>query len=287
MKLGVLCSGNLGLYLLKQLVSRYTISFVFTDFGSKGIIDYCESQELPVFVGNPRKIDTKEFLSTTSCDVLLSVNYLFIIEEELINFPKKCAINVHGSLLPKYRGRTPHVWAIINNEKITGITAHLIDSGCDTGDIVEQIQVDISLEDTGASILNKFNELYLSAITSVLSKIEKDQLAPKPQDHSKATYFGKRTPEDGIINWNWHKERIFNWVRAQAHPYPGAFTYANGRKLTIDSISFTEDGFDYTIANGTVISTYPIKVKTPNGVVMINSHRETFDDLVPTKTILE
>jgi len=287
MNLGVLCSGNLGLEVLKQLASEYPISFVFTDSGSKGVIDYCESQDFPIFIGNPRKLNTKEFLSARSCDVLLSVNYLFIIEEELINFPKKYAINVHGSLLPKYRGRTPHVWAIINNEKKTGITAHLIDLGCDTGDILEQIEVEISSQDTGSSILNKFNELYLPLIKSVLNKIENNQVVPKPQNHTKATYFGKRTPEDGMIDWNWQKERIFNWVRAQAFPYPGAFTYANGRKLTIDRISYTEDGFDYQIPNGTVLSVDPFKVKTPNGVILINSYRETFDDLIRRKTILE
>jgi methionyl-tRNA formyltransferase len=287
MKLGVLCSGNLGLHVLKQLASKHPISFVFTDSGSNGVIDYCKSQGLPIFIGNPRNLSTKEFLSSSSCDVLLSVNYLFIIEDELITFPKKYAINIHGSLLPKYRGRTPHVWAIINNEKKTGITAHLIDSGCDTGDIVEQIEVDISLEDTGASILNKFNELYLPLIKSVLDKIQVNQIAPKPQDHSKATYFGKRTPEDGMINWSWQKERIFNWVRAQAYPYPGAFTYANGTKLTIDSVSYTEDGFDYQTPNGAVISINPLKVKTPNGVVLIKSHRESIEDLVSTKTVLE
>lgn len=286
--LGVLCSGNLGANVLKQLSSNYQISFVFTDSGSKSIIDYCESKKFPIFIGNPRKVDPKEFLISKSCDILLSVNYLFIIKEDLINYPKKYAINVHGSLLPKYRGRTPHVWAIINNERKTGITAHLIDSGCDTGDVVDQVEIEISYEDTGASILKKFNELYLPLIKSVLNKIENNQIFPKPQDHSKATYFGKRTPADGMIDWNWQKERIFNWVRALAHPYPGAFTYVDGKKLTIDRISFTEDGFDYQIPNGMVLSVNPIKVKTPNGIIQINSFRETFDDIIiPRKTILK
>jgi methionyl-tRNA formyltransferase len=224
MILGILCSGHLGLQVLKQLAAEYRISFVFTDFNSKEISEFCAAKGFPIFIGNPRKSNLEEFLSTRSCDVMLSINYLFLIEEYLINFPKKYAINVHGSLLPKYRGRTPHVWAIINNEKKTGVTAHLIDSGCDTGDILEQIEVEISTEDTGATILNKFNVLYYPLIKSVLHKIEINQIAPIPQDHSKATFFGKRTPEDGQIDWNWQKERIYNWVRAQAKPYPGAFT---------------------------------------------------------------
>lgn len=287
MTLGVLCSGNLGLQVLRQLSHEYSISFVFTDFGSHEIMDFCKAIELPVFIGNPRKHNTQEFLSSKICDVLLSVNYLFIIKEDLINLPRMYAVNIHGSLLPKYRGRTPHVWAIINNEKKTGITAHLIDSSCDTGDIVEQIEVAISSDDTGSSILNKFNDLYLSIIKSVLDKIENNKLLPIPQDHSKATYFGKRTSEDGWIDWNWQKERINNWVRAQAYPYPGAFTYANGKKLIIDSISFSDDGFDYQMVNGTVLSINPLKVKTSNGVIILNSCREKFDDIVPITTILK
>ena len=286
MNLGVLCSGNLGLQVLKQLAAEYHIEFVFTDSGTTGVIEYCESQGFPIFIGNPRKKNYREFLSSKSCDVILSINYLFIIEKELINFPKRYSINLHGSLLPKYRGRTPHVWAIINNENKTGVTAHLMDSGCDTGDIVEQIEVEISIEETGASILDKFNKLYFPLIKSVLNKIQHNQIDPVPQNHSKATFFGKRTPEDGKIDWNWQKERILNWVRAQSNPYPGAFTYINEKKLTIDNISFTDDGFDFQIANGTILSIVPLKVKTPNGVIQIEQFREKIDNIIPLKTIL-
>jgi methionyl-tRNA formyltransferase len=286
MKIGILCSGNLGLNLLQQLLNKYEISFVFTDFNSKEIINYCQSSGISIFIGNPRKKNTKEFLSTKKCDILLSINYLFLIDIDLINFPDKYAINIHGSLLPKYRGRTPHIWAIINNEKKTGITAHLIDSGCDTGDIIDQIEVEICDSDTGAMILDKFQKNYFTLINQVLKKIEHNQLSLKPQDHSKATYFGKRVPEDGLIDWNWQKERIFNWIRAQAAPYPGAYTYINGCKLTIDFVSFIDDGFEYDLPNGTVLSINPLKVKTPNGVILIQSYRENLDNLVTKKIIL-
>ncbi len=287
MKIGVLCSGNLGYEMLLQLYKSHHISFVLTDSKSINIIDYCFENDIPFFKGNPRGGNSSIFLSNKECDVILSINYLFLIDEEIISLPKKYAINIHGSLLPKYRGRTPHVWAIINNETKTGITAHLIDSECDTGDIIDQIEVKIDNNDTGATILEKFNDLYGPLIDRVLLKIENNQLTKIPQDHSKATYFGKRTPNDGRIDWNWQKERIFNWIRAQAHPYPGAFTFIKGKKITIDRISYIDDGFNFAIVNGTIISTNPLKVKTPNGVVKIESYRESIEDLLNINIVLE
>src|SRR5690606_22569809 len=131
-----------------------------TDSGSANISNWCEEKQVPCFVGNPRNGKASTFFSKYPVDVLLSVNYLFIIERDLIQHPKKYAFNMHGSLLPKYRGRTPHVWAIINGETQTGVTLHVIDEGCDTGDIVIQEKVKIEHNDTGADILSKFEVLY-------------------------------------------------------------------------------------------------------------------------------
>ena len=84
----------------------------------------------------------------------------------------------------------------------------------------------------------------------------------------------KEPPNDGKINWNWQKERIYNWVRAQADPYPGAFCYLNDKKIRIDKISFCDDGFKSDTPNGTILSFEPFKVKTCNGVIQIDKHRE-------------
>ena len=156
MKIGLLASGKLGYSALKHLVAKEQLVFVLTNIDSKEIIQYCKKSDIPVYIGNPRNGRVKEFLKDMEIEVLISINYLFLIDENLIQLPRKLAFNIHGSLLPKYRGRTPHVWAIINNEKVTGVTAHVIDSGCDTGDIIEQIEVSIDSKDTGADILNKY-----------------------------------------------------------------------------------------------------------------------------------
>src|SRR5690606_8593074 len=259
---GVLCSGNLGFNVLSCLSQEIRIKFVFTDKGSTGIIDFCRSINIPVFIGNPRDGRASTFieehkLQKKIVDVIISVNYLFIVDNIILKLCSKFAFNVHGSLLPKYRGRTPHVWSIINNEKVSGITAHIIDEGCDTGHIIEQIKIKISAKDTGATLLEKYNELYLPLIRSVLERIKGGEIILKKQNNSIATYFGKRTPDDGKIDWNWQKERIYNWVRAQADPYPGAFTFFKGRKFIIDEVRFSNFGFDYSTENGKIVSLEP------------------------------
>jgi methionyl-tRNA formyltransferase len=273
MKLGLLVSGNLGYTVLKYLEINYPIIFVMTDKNSNNILKFCDDKKITCFVGNPRGGKCTTFIKNLEIDVLFSINYLFLIEKDLFSLPKKMAVNIHGSLLPKYRGRTPHVWAIINNETETGITAHLIDDGCDTGDIIEQIVVPINKEDTGADILEIFKEKYLQLVILVLEKIEQNKTIFKKQINKKASYFCKRTSEDGQIDWNWQKERIHNWVRAQAYPYPGAFTFYQNTKIVIDKISYTECGYTYDTPNGGIISVDPILVKTPNGVIKLDKIR--------------
>jgi len=275
MILGVLASGTLGHIVLIDLDKKYAIEFVMTDRFSEAIISFCENQRISCFIGNPREGRSASFIENKKVDVLVSVNYIFIIDRELIELPALAAFNIHGSLLPKYRGRTPHVWAIINNEAETGVTAHLIDEGCDTGDILKQITVPIGISDTGAVILNKFESIYPEFISTILEDIQNRVFAPIKQDHAKATIYDKRTPEDGLINWEWHKERIFNWVRAQAYPYPGAFTFLRGEKMIIDRVSYSDFGFNSIIKNGQIIgmkNENPI-VKVANGALELTSIR--------------
>lgn len=281
MNLVLLVSGKLGFESLKSLHLKYKIIAVLTDKSSVDIIQFCASKEIKIYVGNPRNGKTIEFFKEFKTDVILSVNYLFLIEKDIYERALH-AINIHGSLLPKYRGRTPHVWAIINNEKKTGITAHLINEGCDTGNIIEQIEIPIDYDDTGASLLKKYELAYPHLISNVLEKVNQGALKHQPQDSSKATYFGKRTPEDGLINWNWQKERILNWVRAQANPYPGAFSYYQSHKVIIHKISFFDMGFSFDQPNGLIIekSDTEFFVKTPNGIIKIDDFKCDYSQLI-------
>lgn len=271
MNLGVLVSGNLGLIVLKELGNKHRISFVLTDKKSLSIIEFCSANKIQYFAGNPRGAAVIEKLGNPPCDLVVSVNYLFLIERDIIDYPGMMAINFHGSLLPKYRGRTPHVWAIINNEKVTGITAHLIDTDCDAGDIIAQVQVPIEDEHTGQDVLNAFNRLYPDFVSGTIARIIAHDIKPARQDNAKATYFGKRTAEDGLIDWGWQKERIYNWVRAQAKPYPGAFSYSGPYKIVIHKVGFSDHGFHYETPNGKIIAVEngcPV-VKTPNGCIRL------------------
>lgn len=277
MNLGLLVSGELGFEMLKHVSASYEVKFVMTDLKSDSIRNYCKDNQIHCFAGNPRNGKAINVLGNPVVDVLLSVNYLFLVEEDILSIPKIIAINIHGSLLPKYRGRTPHVWSIINNESNAGITSHVIDAGCDTGAILEQIVVPISENDTGYNLLLKYKNLYGVLVDSVLRKVEDNTLSFHQQDDSKSTYFPKRIPDDGQIYWSWHKERIKNWVRAQAFPYPGAFTFYKKQKVIIDKIAYSDFGFKYDMPNGLIIRDNPVLVKTPNGVVALEEIRNKIE----------
>lgn len=269
---GILVSGTLGLSCLRFINNNNRICFVFTDNRSIDIIDFCIKKNIPYFIGNPRNGKAADFINNYSTDVILSINYIYIINSDIIRLSKKYAINFHGSLLPKYRGRTPHVWSIINNEKETGITAHRITEECDKGEIVHQEKIPILPDTTGGNILEQFINLYPVIIQKVISMIENEQVVFVEQDETKATWFGKRNPDDGEINWNWQKERIYNWVRAQSNPYPGAFTYYKNSKVIIHKIEYSDMGFDFEQENGTILlgGSRPI-IKTPNGAVKLTT----------------
>lgn len=276
MKLGILTSGDIGKDTLEKIILDYEIYFVLTDSNSLSIIELCTNHKIPFFKGNPRDGSAYKFVKNYEIDVIISINYLFLIKSDIINHPKFLSFNMHGSLLPKYRGRTPHVWSIINNEKSTGITAHLMDTGCDTGDIITKIKIPINENDTGFDLLNKYRSKYYNLVKDVIGKIESGKLNLIKQDEKLSTYYGKRSPEDGKINWNWQKQRIKNWVRALSYPYPGAFSYFDNKKIIIDEVIDSNIGFKYDVPNGTIIANEPnIIVKTPNGTLELKKLRKS------------
>ena len=207
--------------------------------------------------------------------MIISINYLFLIDKEIIDIAKILAFNIHGSLLPRYRGRSPHVWAIINNEIKTGITAHKIEEGCDTGPIISQIKLKINNNDTGGDLLSKFNLEYPRIIFETLEKIKNKTISFEEQNSSISTFFEKRNLSDGLIIWGWWKERIYNWVRAQSCPYSGAFSYYENKKIIIDEITFVDEGYHNNFENGLIVkvlNNIPY-IKTPNGIIKITKIR--------------
>lgn len=236
----LLICGDLGFAVLQKLFQNYSISFILTNKGSQQIINFAEEKKIKYFLGNPRNERALSFIKQHNCtkpDVLISANYRYLIDDELIKLPKIFPINIHGSLLPKYRGRAPLIWAIINGEKYSGITVHIIDHECDKGDILFQQRVDIPSDVTGAEMVKLYESLYPTIIETVLNKIFTNQYNLISQQENEASYFGRRTPEDGLIDWNWDKTRIYNWIRALAPPYPGGFSFVGSDKVIIEKIS--------------------------------------------------
>lgn len=241
MKKIVLCGyGNLAKKCVIALEKEgYKTENILThkDLTIDGLDTYAKNKNIEFTYKDSRKnIEIiKKVIEDKKIDYLISINYRYIIPEEIFILPKY-SINIHGSLLPKYRGRTPHVWSIINGEKYAGITCHLIDKGIDTGKIIEQKKVEITSEDTGYTLLNKYERLYPQVLINSLKKLEQNY-KPIIQKEDNASYFGKRTPDMGYIDFYKTSEQIINFVRAQANPYPGAYYYlTNGQKITINKL---------------------------------------------------
>ncbi len=271
----VLASGGLGYACLEHLLHQgHQVKSVFTNKASTEIIELAQSKKWPLYIGNPRKEAAKEFIERLKTDLILSINYLFLIPERLIKKPRLYAINFHGSLLPKYRGRTPHVWAIINGESQTGISAHIMEESVDSGDLILQHHIPIEPEDTGHHILEKFKQQYPLMLDEILARIQDNRLSLQAQDDDQATYFGKRTPEDGAIDWHWQANRIINWVRAQAPPYPGAFNYAGRTKLIFKWAKTSNLGFKAEDVDGLILKQEGTRlwVKCPNMVLELELH---------------
>lgn len=229
----VCASGKLGLLGLNKILALKTVRIraVLTDKNSIQIIALAQERKIMACVGNPRK---KRFDRTLpSFDVLASVNYLFLLPREIYSRAGTLAFNIHGSLLPKYMGRTPNTWAIIHDESVTGITVHEITEECDSGDILYQERLKITNVDTGGTLLQKMSKRYPVILEKVFKDIQLRRVRKTPQDLSRKSYCGKREPQDGKIDWNNSARRVYNWVRAQTKPYPGAFFYHRKRKYIV------------------------------------------------------
>jgi methionyl-tRNA formyltransferase len=150
----------------------------------------------------------------------------------LLTLPKHGAVNVHGSLLPKYRGAAPIAWAILNGEKETGVTTMMMDEGMDTGDLLLQSEVPIREDETTETLHDRLASLGARMLMETLKRMKTGEIRPISQDHSKATYAPMLKKEDGSIDWTKEAESIGRQVRA-FHPWPGAYTGWQGRLLKI------------------------------------------------------
>ena len=203
-------------------------------------------------------------------DIIFSFYYRNMISEDILAIPRLGAFNMHGSLLPKYRGRVPINWAVLHGEKESGVTLHHMVKRADAGDIVDQESVPIGPEDTAFDVFNKVTIAARKVLGRRIDAIKAGTAPRTRQDDSQATTFGGRKPEDGRIDWTESAERIYNLIRAVTHPYPGAFTEVNGKRLFIWEAKPLGRGEGRP---GTVLSIDPLRVATGSGSLEITRYQ--------------
>ena len=182
---------------------------------------------------NPNVPEVIEQIRALQPDFYFSFYYREMLKAPLLAIPKRGALNMHGSLLPKYRGRVPVNWAIIRGETETGATLHYMTEKPDNGDIVAQQAVPILPNDTAHEVFQKVTVAAEMALNNVLPALLAGKAQAAKQDLSKGAYFGGRKAEDGIIDWSQSALEIHNLVRAVAPPYPGATTQVMGKPMRI------------------------------------------------------
>ena len=178
----------------------------------------------PWILDDPREASALERLRAAEPDLLLSFYYRGLLPEAMLQVPRLGAFNVHGSLLPKFRGRAPVNWAILKGETRTGATLHRMRSRADTGEIVDQEAVPIGPDDTALEVQRRVTDAAVAILARRLDELKAGTAPAVPQDESAATRFGRRRPEDGRIDWSRPAREVHDLVRAVTHPYPGAFT---------------------------------------------------------------
>ena len=194
------------------------------------------AREHGVTVRTPAGVNTPEWIEKITAlrpDLILSVYYRNMICAPILALPRLGAFNMHGSLLPKYRGRAPVNWAVLHGEPRIGMTLHRMVKKADAGPIVDQEGVEISPRDTAEQAFRKVLPCARHVLERQIDALLDGTARETPQDESQATYFGGRRPEDGRIAWTQTNREIFNLIRAVTDPYPGAFTDVGSARLMV------------------------------------------------------
>jgi UDP-4-amino-4-deoxy-L-arabinose formyltransferase / UDP-glucuronic acid dehydrogenase (UDP-4-keto-hexauronic acid decarboxylating) len=236
-------------------------------FGS--VAELAAMHGIPVYA--PEDINHPIWISKIKAmapDILFSFYYRNMVKQPVLEIPPKGCLNLHGSYLPKYRGRCPVNWVLVNGEKETGVTLHYMTPRPDDGDIVAQQKVPITENDTAHTLFGKMVSAANLVLDEAVPALIKGKAKRVQQDKSKATYFGGRKPADGLIDWTKSAKEVRNLVRAVSRPYPGAFTKVGDRKLLIWSASVLDGKKGQK--PGTVVSTKPLIVACGDGALRVD-----------------
>ena len=198
------------------------------------VADLAEKHGVPVLLRNrPDDDELMAALRAAEPDVIVATNWRTWIPERIFALPPLGTLNVHDSLLPAYAGFSPLIWALINDEKEVGVTAHIMDETLDAGDIVLQRAVPVGPRDTTTDLFHRTLELFGPITVDGLALLASGRTDWTVQDRSRASFFHKRADEDCRIDWSWPAEDLDRLVRAQCDPYPSAYTYHHGKRLAV------------------------------------------------------
>jgi methionyl-tRNA formyltransferase len=203
-------------------------NYLFKDFTQLG-----KEFKVPTVIVTDKLKNYMQELKEMNPDLIVVAGWYYMIPKTIRDVAKKGCIALHASLLPKYRGNAPLVWAIINGEKDTGVTLFYLEDEVDSGDIIGQVKFPIGENESISDAIDKVREASIELLDKYIPMIENGTSPRTKQNKSEATYFPNRTPDDGLIDWNWDAKKIRDFIRAQTKPYPGAFTIIDGKKITI------------------------------------------------------
>lgn len=225
--------------------------------------------EIPVY--QPKRVKDPEFvdiLKTLKPDVIVVIAFGQILSKEILELPKHGCINVHASLLPKYRGAAPIQWAVINGDKKSGVTTMYMAEGLDTGDIIDTSEIVLDEKETGGSLFDKLAELGGKLILNTLDKLETGTATRTRQDDARSTYAGKITKELGKIDFTKSAVEIERLIRG-LNPWPSAFTYMDDKMLKIWNADVLEETVEEEPGTITEVNKKFIKVATGEGYLLL------------------
>ncbi|MDN3513775.1 MAG: bifunctional UDP-4-amino-4-deoxy-L-arabinose formyltransferase/UDP-glucuronic acid oxidase ArnA [Candidatus Brocadia sp.] len=237
----------------------------------RSVAELAASKNIPVFA--PDDINHPIWVHRIrqfNPDIVFSFYYRNMVRPAILDIPPMGCLNLHGSLLPKYRGRCPINWALIHGEKETGVTLHYMTPNPDDGDIVCQKEFAVTENDTAKSLFEKSAGASAALLDEILPRLKNGSAPRHPQDHSKATYFGGRRPADGEIVWQKMAHDIRNLIRAVTRPYPGAFSYIGENKYFFWAASEIKQRRSSNVVPGTILSSDPLVVACGKDVLRID-----------------
>ncbi len=228
--------------------------------------------DLGYAVSQPASIKSEAFLGKIEDlkpDFMVVIAFGRILPGKLLALPRLAAINIHASLLPKYRGAAPIQWAIINGEKETGVCSMLMEKELDAGDLLLSAKEVIHPDDTAASLHDRLAVKGASVLIDTLKAFADNLIQPMPQDHSLATYAPMLTKDDGLINWNQSAESLINFIRGVT-PWPGAYTFIGDQRLKI--FRSHPHAVDINESPGTVLEGFAdeLRVATADGALCVD-----------------